>query len=97
MLSFSSGLRQLLLDDFHKLLGKASAKPRSGFPTVTTAPAAVPITFKKQTGTIFSAEADLDGGCGNPQKTRIPTAAGKLEIDTTFLLLPNCAGRSKDR
>jgi hypothetical protein len=33
------GLRRLL-DNFHKLLGKASAKKRSGFPTVTTAPAA---------------------------------------------------------
>jgi hypothetical protein len=26
------GLRQLLLDDFHKLLGKASAKNASAFP-----------------------------------------------------------------
>jgi len=31
------GLRQLLLDDFHKLLGKAFAKNDSGFSTVTTA------------------------------------------------------------
>jgi hypothetical protein len=31
-------LRQLLLDDFHKLFGKAFAKKPFGFPTVITAP-----------------------------------------------------------
>jgi len=35
------GLRRLLLDDFHKLFGKAFAKTGSGFTTVPTAPAAI--------------------------------------------------------
>ena len=34
-------LRQLLLDDSHKLFGKAFAKTGSGFTTVPTAPAAI--------------------------------------------------------
>jgi hypothetical protein len=35
------GLRQLFLDDFHKLVGKASAKNSSGFSTVPTAPTTI--------------------------------------------------------
>jgi len=35
------GLRQYLLDDFHGCLEKPPRRNRSGFPTVTTGPAAV--------------------------------------------------------
>jgi hypothetical protein len=44
----------ILLDDFLKLLGKASREDVLGFPTVPTSPAAISIQLKKKREQFFS-------------------------------------------
>ena len=67
------GLRRYSLDDFPNVLGKAYAQNASAFPQFPQRRRREPSPLKQDRGRFLSAEADLDGGYGNPQKTRIPT------------------------
>jgi len=52
-------LRQLLLDDFHKLLGKASAKPAPAFPQLPQRRRRYPSHLKNKRGQFFQRRLTL--------------------------------------
>jgi hypothetical protein len=66
----------LFIYDFHRCLEKPPLKNALRlFHSSHSAGLDTPHREKRQ-GTIFLAEEDVDGGYGNPQKARIPTATG---------------------
>jgi hypothetical protein len=68
-----------LIDDFHRCLEKPALQNARRLSHSFHSAGGCTHPKAKTTGTIFSAEKDVDGGYGNPQKTRIPTATGNTQ------------------
>src|SRR5262249_25877380 len=75
----------LLINDFHSCLEKPALKNALRLFHSSHSAGLRYSLQKRKKGTILLAEEDVDGGYGNPQKTRIPTATGTKKSTQHFL------------
>ena len=80
----SGGLRQLLLDDFHKLLGKASAKPAPAFPQLPQRRRRYPSHLKNKRGQFFQRRLTLMAAVEIRKKRGFPQPQGNSKSTQHF-------------
>jgi len=81
-------LRQLLLDDFHKLLGKASAKPAPAFPQLPQRRRRYPSHLKNKRGQFFQRRLTLMAAVEIRKKRGFPQPQGNSKSTQHFFYSP---------